>query len=142
MRLKTFSVIHCLICFFEDFFCKTAKVFLWSWLIYDCVLDYFFYSHCWDLCVVCFLVRRFLPRICTTMRASEKSNALLPLSCPVIVVSIVQVVVQQCPHFRLQCPTALCTLKPRKMLCGVQRPHPHYSCWDQLATTNSFGSRR
>ena len=40
MRLKTSSMIHCLICFFEDF-CKTAKVFLWSWLICDCVLDLF-----------------------------------------------------------------------------------------------------
>ena len=108
---------------------QNRQGFLWSLLICDCVLDYFFYSHCWDLCVVCFWVRRFLSRICTTTHASEKSNALLPASFAVIVVSIVQVVVQQCLHFLLQCPTALWTLKPCRMLCGVQRPHPHYSCW-------------
>ena len=54
--------------------------------------------------MVCFLVRRFPPRICTTTHASEKSNARLPQSFLVIVVSMFQVVVQQCPHFRLQCP--------------------------------------
>ena len=126
---ENLSVITCLIWFFEDFFAKPPRFFLWSWLICDCVWDYFFYSHCWGLWVVCFLVRRFLPHICTTTHASEESNARLPLSFLVIVVSIFQVVVQKCPHFRLQCPTALWTLKPCRMLCGVQRPHPHCSCW-------------